>query len=125
MSPIHDLAELVKLATPGHNNWFAKTKALEHVIRFRNCSLDEAKTYICAELQKLGIQNFSSSIYFDDLPYDVYGKRIDGIPWYIKFSITEDEDGERYIRNISFHPTVKVLKTRCEELEIYVEAERD
>ncbi|XGC79834.1 hypothetical protein ACES2L_10880 [Bdellovibrio bacteriovorus] len=121
MIPKYNLDELRALAKPDIENWISKTKALNPVVKFKSCSLVEATDFIYAQLQALELDNFSNTIYFDGHTYDVYGKRIEEVPWYIKFCITEDLDGKRYIRNISFHPTVKNLKTRCEELEAYEE----
>ncbi len=97
------------------------TRATNFVVRIYGIDTEAAKTFILNQISALEEKNFSDAVLIHGSPYDVYGKRIDGIPWYIKFSILTDEDGE-FISNLSFHPTEFELKTRCEVLECYVEA---
>jgi hypothetical protein len=113
-----DLKEVERLTKDVESHYFSKTKATDHVSSHFQMSLQEAQIFILQEISQLTDDNFSHrSIIHGDV-YDVYGKRIQNISWYIKFSILEDQNG-KYLSNISFHPAEKELKTRSEILDKY------
>ncbi|CZH18357.1 TPA: hypothetical protein ACG3NF_002785 [Legionella pneumophila] len=112
--------ERLREIIPNNVHRFTKTRAIDCVVRELQLSTHEAREFILNELGQLTISNYCNSILIDGHVYDVYGKRIKKIPWYIKFAIFEDNGGE-FIYNISFHPTEKSLETRSEVLEKYIE----
>lgn len=115
----HDLEEVKVLAGNGLKHYFSKTKAIDHVVKHLEVGIQEAKEFILSEIAILTSDNYSGRVIIHGSVYDIYGKRIHGIPWYIKFSILKDDDGEDYLSNISFHPTEKELQTKIERLEKY------
>ncbi len=69
----------------------------------------EAEVFIKNELVKLERKNFAQrSMVFGSVVADVYGKVIDGEPWYIKFLI-ESDDEDIWLEELSFHPPDKPL----------------
>lgn len=119
MEPKHDIKQVKILATDlDIEHWFSRKRATTKVVEIMGFTYDEAKQFILDEICNLDTSNFCERVLIQRDCYDVYGKRINGIPWYIKFSILTDENGE-YLANISFHPTERELKTNSEILEAY------
>lgn len=113
-----NLQEVRELAKCVENNWFSQTRAVNHVTYHLQLNIQEARSFILAEISSLSEDNFSHSKLINGLIYDVYGKIIKNIPWYIKFSVDRDVNG-KYLTNMSFHPTEHKLETLSEVLEIY------
>lgn len=70
----------------------------------------EAQWFILDGIKKLTERHFfRSSIQWDDptLIADIFGLIYDGLPWYIKFMLTE----ECILEEISFHPPERKFKT--------------
>lgn len=115
---MYSLERVRELALNDQKHWFSTTRAINCVIQQFEYSVDDAKKFILSEVTKLTADNFSERLWMSGVVYDVYGKMIQNIPWYIKFSILEDDNGE-YLANMSFHPAEKELKTASETLEKY------
>ena len=62
-------------------------------------SFAEAERFILDELKRLKNVDFYSTGYQNFICTDIYGKVIDGKPWFIKFGIDDDD-----LDLISFHP---------------------
>lgn len=97
---------------------FTMGKALTPVVSHLQMTHVEAKEFILDQLLKLEDKNFSERVLIGGLVYDVYGKTIQNIPWYIKFTVVEESSGE-FIYSISFHPPIKTLRTNSETLDAY------
>lgn len=71
----------------------------------------EADDFIRDELAKLELKDFAERtlVFQNTVVADVYGKIINGQPWYIKFLI-RIEDGETWLEELSFHPPDRPLK---------------
>ncbi|MGQ3887857.1 hypothetical protein ACQUW5_02350 [Legionella sp. CNM-1927-20] len=115
---MYNLERVKKLARDDQSPLFSFKRALKCVSEHLQLTPDTAKLFILLEVSKLTENNFCENVLINGDVYDVYGKRIREIPWYIKFSILEDKEGE-YLYNISFHPTEKKLTTASEVLEKY------
>jgi hypothetical protein len=113
-----NLNEVKELAKCTEKHFFSKTRAIDHVVTHLQISAKEAQDFILNEISNLTEGNFSHRNLIHRNVYDVYGKRIIDIPWYIKFSILNDDNGN-YLSNISFHPTERELITQIEVLEMY------
>ena len=114
----YNIEKVRLLALNDQTHSFSATRAINCVVSQFQCSIDDAKKFILAEVAKLTKDNFSETVLINGIVYDVYGKKIQNVPWYIKFSICEDDNGE-YLVNMSFHPTEKELRTATEILEKY------
>ncbi|MCS5712376.1 hypothetical protein [Candidatus Berkiella aquae] len=97
---------------------FGQKRAIEVVIRIFKLTANQARNFIIREVSKLEHHNFARSTHYGGMTFDIYGKRINNIPFYIKFSIIDDSIGQ-FIYVISFHPTEDVLTTQSETLEAY------
>jgi hypothetical protein len=113
-----NLEDVRKLIKNVEKHSFSKTRAMDCVISHLQITISEAKSFILKEISNLTELNFSDRCLIDRTVYDVYGKKIRSIPWYIKFTICEDDNG-RFLYSISFHPTESELKTNSETLEKY------
>lgn len=114
----YSLTRVRELVRNDQKPYFSTTRATNCVIEELQLTLEEAKQFMISGIIQLTEDNFCESVLINGDVYDVYGKRIKKIPWYIKFSIFEDEGGF-YLYNISFHPTEKQLTTIAEVLEKY------
>ena len=117
--PKYELSRVFKLIKDGTDEKIdiSLTRALRPVITCLNVSAEEAKEFILEQILLLTVDNFSSRIWMEPDVYDIYGKKIDGISWFIKFCIYIDENGDN-LYCISFHPIEKNLTTRTETLTI-------
>jgi len=122
LKPKYDLNDVRALIenTSVNDHKYGGPRALVPVVKHVQVTYKEAKQFILNHLSKLTLDNFSHSILIRGVVYDVYGKRINGISWYIKFSILKDDKGS-FLYSISFHPCEKELKTRCGALAEYKE----
>lgn len=122
MPPKYDLNIVKMLAKdPSVKNDFALTSAIKPVITTFQLTHIQAGRFILRELELLESCNYSSTFCYDSKSkkvFDVYGKRVEGIPFYIKFCL-EQGHGKFYIYIISFHPIEKNLQTQSETLIIY------
>lgn len=119
MQPRYKLSVVIYLIEKGHYEigyGRASQKVIEHLVM----TTHEAEEFILKEVKNLTLENFSHQKNQNDGIYDVYGKRVKGIPWYIKFSIRNDSEGDS-LWQISFHPTEYELRTKSEVLEKYEE----
>jgi len=110
--PHYDLETIRQIldGTGPDDHLFTKTKALDPVVVETGSTQEGAKIFILDQLRRLEIQNFSRTVLIEDLIYDEYGKYINGLPWYIKIALIQ-EDQDRYIFTISFHPPKQDLNT--------------
>lgn len=114
---LNHVRDCIKNSNPG-DHMFTLGKALSPVVSHLQMTQVEAKEFILDQITKLEEKNFSERVRIGRDVYDVYGKTIQNIPWYIKFSIFEDEKG-KFIYSISFHPPDKTLITNSETLNSY------
>jgi len=119
----YPLEEVKVLAQEALNNpdsnkvWFsAPPKSYESVIKALKkqgitVSTDGAQKYILREILNLSPADFMEQWagQWDDprRVVDHYGKRKDGIPWFIKFDINRQEN---FLDELSFHPALKDMR---------------
>lgn len=118
MEPKFDLEwvrRLIKDVDLG-DHYFCYERALCPVVENLQLTPREAKVFILEQISELDKENFSERVLIVREVYDVYGKIIRNIPWYIKFRIDEVKNG-KYVFIFSFHPTEKVLITQSETLQ--------
>ena len=111
---LKDVFQIIKEGEP-QDIVFSFGKALDPVKTEFAKTTTEAKDFILEQIQRLSIDNFAERVLINGVVYDVYGKNIADISWYIKFSVISDENGE-FLYAISFHPIKNNLVTRIEEL---------
>ena len=119
MRPRYKLSVVINLIEKGHYR-IGHKRALQKVIKYLVMTTHEAEEFILKEVKDLTLENFSHQKIQNGEIYDVYGKRVKEIPWYIKFSICKESRGD-FLWQISFHPTEYELKTKSEVLEKYEE----
>lgn len=120
--PKFDLAKVFKLTKSGQTK-LGFPRAICAVMETLNLDTEEATNFIIKEILGLTKDNFNTRTLIDGLVYDIYGKIIKSIPWYIKFSIVNNE-GDEFLWNISFHPIEKNLETRIATL-LFISGEKD
>lgn len=120
MEPKFDLEQVRQLIEKSNadDHMFTSTRALNPVVSNLQKTQVEAQEFILEQISKLEEKNFCERMYMNKSVYDIYGKTIENIPWYIKFSVIDDDKGQ-FIDSISFHPTEKALKTNSETLQAY------
>lgn len=103
------------------NYWFScYSRSIKEVIRvFQATSTpknnEEAEQYILSKLASLSPSNFAHTEFVFGQRCDVYGEYFDDVPWYIKFTLKDDE-GNECLNNLSFHPPEEPLKTASKEI---------
>lgn len=110
----------VKELAAGSKILFSHDRATVLVMENLQITVAEAEIFMIEGINSLSEDNFSERLLMWGDVYDVYGIIINGIPWYIKFSIFKDGKNEECLYNISFHPIEKQLITKTEVLEKYV-----
>ena len=116
--PKYEFGVIAELIEKG-NYQVGYKRAVNSVIKYLNMTNEDAERFILKEVKKLTLENFSKCKKMNGEIYDVYGKQIKGIPWYIKLTIRRDEKKKPFLWQISFHPTEHELQTRSETLEKY------
>lgn len=109
--PKYDLSRMQELVRQLQIDFSAPSRSLWEVARYfekqqKPCSTFEAQEFICKGLLKMTENDFCEQKYQWDEVYDVYGLSFDGECWYVKFLLTEDEQGE-FVDQVSFHPAEK------------------
>jgi len=85
--------------------FIAETRSIDEVIKvFPQKNRTQAEQYILTEILNLTSADYHNRVVHWGEVLDVYGKRIDGINWYIKFFIEKDENGQDCLSEVSFHP---------------------
>lgn len=109
--PHHDLALVKRLASQGNprDHIFTLNKAIKPVVETLGTTDAKARRFILEQISNLNIGDFSDSIFMDNI-CDIYGKEINKVGWYIKFTVLKDGN-LHYIFCISFHPLEKNIKT--------------
>jgi hypothetical protein len=113
---LEDVKKLAQEALSGESGkvWFSgKTRSIDYVIFVFLCSEAEAEKTILQGLLRLTKSDFSQTIVLSPPPdlvlADEYGlENFKSHNWYVKLLIEED-DGDRYLTSISFHPVEKLL----------------
>lgn len=114
-------AKVFPLIASGKVGFLAPSRSVDCVIAvFQQFGVAEAQKYILSNIQGLSTNDFSASHYNSSwkIVWDVYGKQIDGINWYIKFFVEPDSDGQDYLAEVSFHPLEEKLKLENGEVLI-------
>ena len=107
----HSLVEVTDLINNGKVVFLAQSRSIDQVIlMFPKMNRNAAEEYILNHIKKLAAQDFAERIMQWDIILDVYGKLIDGLNWYIKFGIEQDENAENSLSEVSFHPIQDDLK---------------
>ena len=119
MRPRYKLSVVINLIEKGHYK-IGYGRASQEVIEHLDMTTHEAEEFILEQVKNLTLENFSYQKNQNGEIYDIYGKRVKGIPWYIKFSIRKELEGD-FLWQISFHPTKYELRTKSEVLEKYEE----
>ena len=79
-------------------------------------TIDSAKRFAIEQICALDTCHYVGPMVIHTRTYDLYGKTIEGVPWYIKFLIEKDQNGD-FIDCISFHPIKEDLTTNSETLK--------
>lgn len=104
-SPHYDLNKIIASSEncpfPMSDKSSRAVMAVYRILKGSSKSEADAQRFIKDELKKLEVVDFCGHTQvFQSEIADVYGKNIDGEPWYIKIQL--DEDGDVYL--LSFHP---------------------
>ncbi|RYZ80553.1 MAG: hypothetical protein EOP04_25655 [Proteobacteria bacterium] len=133
--PKHSLDEvkaLVNEALKGDRTkvWFSgKSRSIDYVIHVYQCSEGEAEHIVLQGMLKLEPVDFAKTVIMNPAPdlvvADEYGlKEYEGHNWYVKLVI-EDEEGNRLLTSISFHPAERPLNLATgEKLPMTLEASK-
>lgn len=118
--PKHDLNKVKEIAEKflsGAINsvyFSAPSRSTEIVIEALLCTEQKARASIVTGVLHLTPGDFSHrTIQWNDpcAVADVYGlEQYENIDWYVKFMFEEDELGEPYLEQVSFHPVEKPLQ---------------
>lgn len=102
------------LIRAGHFALISPKSSTDRVVAvFQHMNLSEASDFIISEILKLNGTDFSTQQYATgwNLVWDIYGKQISGINWFIKFFVEPDQTtGLDYLAEVSFHPLERDLK---------------
>lgn len=105
------------LMKSGRVVFIAKSRSIDCVIRvFPDFGVKDAESFIVTGILDLNPNDFSSQSYQWESVLDIYGKRISGINWYIKFFVEQDDDGAECVSEVSFHPLEEDLKLESKVL---------
>ena len=118
MNPKFNLEEVKNVIRGQGHHRFASSTAITPIIVIFKLTIIEAKDFIKSQLLLLEEQDFSTSIFIRPNVYDIYGKIIDGILFYIKFTI-EKFEGMDCLFNISFHPASDDILTKAGVLTVH------
>lgn len=123
--PYYDLNSVKLLANQKDADHNFARKALADVIKYmelkhggKRMANYAAEDFILDELGKLDIKDYHNRVLIGKNVYDIYGKVIKDIPWYIKIGIAEDEKG-KYIEICSFHPPDTDIAVQSEIVKKY------
>ena len=83
---LDEVRALIKNIDPD-DHLFGRSRALTPVVSNFQITNSDAQKFILKEICKLEIKNFYESIYMNKNVYDVYGKIIEGVAWYINFQL--------------------------------------
>ncbi|MBL7543790.1 MAG: hypothetical protein JNL11_08235 [Bdellovibrionaceae bacterium] len=104
----YPLISVFQLINNGHVVFIAASRSVDEVIKvFPKKDRTQAEYYILSEILNLTDSDFHNRAAQWGEVLDIYGKRIDGINWYIKFFIEKDENGQDSLSEVSFHPLVE------------------
>lgn len=108
---------MMAIVNSGNDIWYsAELRSIGTVIDTYSCSRTAAEAYIVSGLLSLVDDDFyECNLCFGFYKCDVYVKVINGIPWYIKFGL-EDEEGNEVLNQVSFHPLEKEAKLQNGEV---------
>ncbi len=128
---LDDVKALVQKALDGDHSkvWFSgRSRSIDYVIHVYQCTEGKAEHIVLRGLLKLQPDNFVKSVMMQPAPdlfiADEYGlEQYEGHNWYIKLVI-EDDQGDRYVTSISFHPVERPLTlANGKELEVTLDVD--
>lgn len=104
----YPLISVFKLIKNGRSVFIAESRSIDEVIKvFPKKDRNQAEHYILSEILNLTDSDYYNRVVHWGEVLDIYGKRIDGINWYIKFFIEKDENAQDSLSEVSFHPLVE------------------